>query len=81
MDLLINLRVKYSSSIRPACLHVGNQINDNEAIAIGYGMTDSDNRIMSDMLMKVIIKIVYTYVENFKNYKLYFKGQIGQIQI
>lgn len=53
MNSLIDLSVQYSPTTRPACLHVGNQINDEKAIAIGYGITENDDETMSDLLMKV----------------------------
>lgn len=43
--------VVYSVKIIPACLHVGNNVSDTEAIATGYG-TDAD-KVKSDQLMKV----------------------------
>lgn len=52
-------RVKYSEKIRPACLHVGNQVDDQKAIATGWGVTDFKTEARSDDLLKVCIKTFF----------------------
>ncbi|XP_077290821.1 transmembrane protease serine 9-like [Arctopsyche grandis] len=53
--LKLDKKVKYSEKIRPACLHVGNQINDQKAIATGWGITDNKFGNKSDALLKVTL--------------------------
>lgn len=45
--------VKYSSSIFPACLHVGNDVKDDKAVATGFGLTSVDVNSKSEELLKV----------------------------
>ncbi|XP_077290849.1 trypsin-1-like [Arctopsyche grandis] len=51
--LQLNSTVTYSNTILPACIHVGNQVNDSNAIAIGWGSTE--NATKSDVLLKVVV--------------------------
>ncbi|XP_077290818.1 modular serine protease-like isoform X2 [Arctopsyche grandis] len=48
--LKLDRKVKFSAKIRPACLHVGNQVNERKAIATGWGTTE--NRTKSATLLK-----------------------------
>lgn len=44
--------------MRPACLHIGNQVNDDKAIATGWGATE-DRRTGSNKLLKVKIQKLF----------------------
>ncbi|XP_077290900.1 trypsin-1-like [Arctopsyche grandis] len=46
--------LKYGTRMRPACLHIGNEVNDGKAIATGWGATE-DRRTRSNNLLKVTI--------------------------
>ncbi|XP_077290816.1 uncharacterized protein LOC143914464 isoform X2 [Arctopsyche grandis] len=47
--------IKYSEKIRPACLHVGNQVNYQKAIATGFGSTEPRSTVYSKKLLKVTL--------------------------
>lgn len=66
MLLLLFFRVVYSYQIRPACLHVGNNIDDDKAIASGFGLVSTNDK--SDVLLKVFFYKLIIQIEK-KNCK------------
>ncbi|XP_077290903.1 trypsin-1-like isoform X2 [Arctopsyche grandis] len=52
--LKMDRSIRYSTRMRPACLHIGNEVNDGKAIATGWGATE-DRRTRSYNLLKVTI--------------------------
>ncbi|XP_077290897.1 transmembrane protease serine 9-like [Arctopsyche grandis] len=74
--LKMDKKVKYSEKIRPACLHVGNPVNDQKAVATGWGITDFETETKSDALLKVTLE-KFTHEECKQSYPIAKKSRDG----
>lgn len=54
--LKLDRRVNFTKSVRPACLQVDEQLNDNKLIATGWGVTEFGGE-RSEQLMKVTLDL------------------------
>ncbi|XP_077290904.1 trypsin-like [Arctopsyche grandis] len=52
--LKLDRKILYDEELRPACLHVGNEVSDQKAIATGWGTTEGRAR-QSNELLKVTL--------------------------
>ncbi|XP_077290819.1 uncharacterized protein LOC143914466 [Arctopsyche grandis] len=54
--LKLDKKIKYSETVRPACLHVGNQVDDLKVIATGWESTNNRAHTNSNNILKVILE-------------------------